>query len=553
MTRQNTPRMGVAVLATVVLFAFCGTARVTADFIFGTPKNCGPTINTVYGEHIGSVSPDGLTLYFSDGGPFPARPSGYGSGDIWVTTRETLDSPWGEPHNLSPLVNTAVAEALPSISADGLSLYFIRVSGPGDEDIYVTTRPSLDAAWTLPMDLGGEINSTYRDYFPHISVDGLTLHFCSHRSGNGDLYTATRKRLDEPFGSPVPIGVPINTEGEEETCPWISPDGCTLFFTSMGPEGYDIFMSRRLSQDHPWDEPVNLGLPVSTPGGESGTSVTADGSRFFFHGGHGGIGFGSTDIWEAEVCPIVDFNSDGKVDSRDASILVDHWLQDEPLCDIGPMPWGDGIVDIEDLLVLAEYLEPGYRCVARWKLDESEGTAAYDSVGENDGYVFGDATWQPEAGRVNGALELDGVDDYVTTDFVLDPAAAPFRVLVWVKGGAPGQTIVAQSPGSGLGSIWLGTDPSDGTLMTELMLPQPALSSPAVVTGDQWHEVTLEWDGKRRHVYVDAEEVAVDEIDLVKIQCNGWLNIGAAGPAESETFWSGLIDDVRIESRTPKP
>jgi len=37
-------------------------------------------------------------------------------------------------------------------------------------------------------------------------------------------------------------------------------------------------------------------------------------------------------------------------------IMIEHWLTDEPLCDIGPMPWGDGIVDIEDLVVLAEHL-----------------------------------------------------------------------------------------------------------------------------------------------------------------------------------------------------
>ena len=25
---------------------------------------------------------------------------------------------------------------------------------------------------------------------------------------------------------------------------------------------------------------------------------------------------------------------------------MEHWETDEPSCDIGPMPWGDGIVDI---------------------------------------------------------------------------------------------------------------------------------------------------------------------------------------------------------------
>jgi len=36
--------------------------------------------------------------------------------------------------------------------------------------------------------------------------------------------------------------------------------------------------------------------------------------------------------------------------------MVDHWGSDEQLCDIGPMPWGDGVVDVQYLIVLAEHL-----------------------------------------------------------------------------------------------------------------------------------------------------------------------------------------------------
>ena len=53
---------------------------------------------------------------------------------------------------------------------------------------------------------------------------------------------------------------------------------------------------------------------------------------------------------------IVDFNGDGIVDSADVSLMIDYWGTDEPLYDIGPMPWGDGVVDVQDLIVLAEHL-----------------------------------------------------------------------------------------------------------------------------------------------------------------------------------------------------
>ena len=62
------------------------------------------------------------------------------------------------------------------------------------------------------------------------------------------------------------------------------------------------------------------------------------------------------DLWQAPIIPIVDLNSDGIVDSADMVIMVDNWGTDNSLCDIGPMPWGDGVVDVEDLIVLAEHL-----------------------------------------------------------------------------------------------------------------------------------------------------------------------------------------------------
>ncbi|HUU18856.1 MAG TPA: hypothetical protein VMW72_17020 [Sedimentisphaerales bacterium] len=56
------------------------------------------------------------------------------------------------------------------------------------------------------------------------------------------------------------------------------------------------------------------------------------------------------------VWAIPDFNSDGVVDSADMCIMVDYWHTDEPSCDIAPPPYGDGIVDVQDLIVLAEHL-----------------------------------------------------------------------------------------------------------------------------------------------------------------------------------------------------
>ena len=52
---------------------------------------------------------------------------------------------------------------------------------------------------------------------------------------------------------------------------------------------------------------------------------------------------------------------------------------------------------------------------------------------------MGEAVWQSHGGQVDGALQLDGIDDYIDTHFELNPAETVFSVIAWIKGGAPGQ------------------------------------------------------------------------------------------------------------------
>jgi hypothetical protein len=252
--------------------------------------------------------------------------------------------------------------------------------------------------------------------------------------------------------------------------------------------------------------------------------------------------------------PILDFNGDGIIDSADMCIMVDHWGEDYSMCDIGPTPWGDGIVDFRDLVVLSKYWLTDSRLIAHWKLDETEGTIAYDSIGSNDGTLNGEPNWQPTAGKVDGALKLDGTDNYISTDFVLNPVSGSFSVFVWVKGGAPGQVIISQAnriAGRFIhpGSTWLGTDPSEGKLMTNLMDAYfPPLESESVVTDGQWHHVRLAYDLDEfhRYLYVDGVEVAKDTDIVGGASSDGGLYIGAGKDLDTASFFSGLIDDVRI-------
>ena len=117
----------------------------------------------------------------------------------------------------------------------------------------------------------------------------------------------------------------------------------------------DLWMARRKNASDPFGPAVRLPDHVNSAYGEWGPCLSPDGSTLYFssnrHGNHKDF-----DIYQVPIIPIVDFNGDGIVDSADMCLMVDHWGTDEPLCDIGPMPWGDGIVDVQDLIVLAEHL-----------------------------------------------------------------------------------------------------------------------------------------------------------------------------------------------------
>ena len=347
-------------ISLTLVLALCMVVK--ADFTFGEPTNLGPTVNNSANEWGPSISADGLWLFFASD-----RPGGHGNYDIWMTERQTSErNPegyWIEPVNLGPTVNSSSTEYDPSISSDGLSLFFWsdRPDGYGSRDLLVSTRVTTNAPWGDPVNLGPIINSSFAEVGPDISSDGLELYFvCLDKPGGYgqyDIWMAERDTIDDYWGAPTILGPSVNSSAREGG-PSISADGLSLFFFSDRPGSYgvrDIWVTRRSTKAGPWGTPVNLGPTVNNSARNLVPDTSSDGCMLFFTSDRPG-GVGNFDLYQAPIIPIVDLNSDGIVDADDMCIMVYHWGTDNSLCDIGPMPWGDGVVDVEDLIVLAEHL-----------------------------------------------------------------------------------------------------------------------------------------------------------------------------------------------------
>ncbi|MHC4353122.1 MAG: protease inhibitor I42 family protein, partial [Planctomycetota bacterium] len=225
-------------------------------------------------------------------------------------------------------------------------------------------RESTADEWGTPVNLGPAINTSEFEEAASISPDGLVLIWDSDRPGGfgeSDIWMSTRSTRDEPWGPPVNLGPNINTQDLEATA-FLSADGGTLFFTawprSQGYGDFDIWMARKSNDANDWDAPVNLGPIINTEYSEYCPSISSDGTTLYFSDMPlpRPDGFGFEDLWQASIIPVVDLNADGFVDAADMCIIVDNWGTDNSLCDVGPMPWGDGTVDVEDLIVLAEHL-----------------------------------------------------------------------------------------------------------------------------------------------------------------------------------------------------
>lgn len=236
-------------------------SKLLPDGSWGPSYNLGPPVNTEENEGSVSISTDGQFIFFAA---------------CNRSKRHTLQGQegLGSPREIYP----------------GCDLYFSRLEGD---------------KWSIPRHLGETINSREWESTPSLSFDGLTIYFSSTRQGGfggSDIW----KSYWTPSGFSVPInlGPTINTAGNEQT-PFIHPDNQTLYFSSNGRAGmggFDFYYSRTNDSGN-WQEPINLGYPINTNGDEKGLLVNRDGTVAYFSSADRPEGLGGVDIYQFDLYP----------------------------------------------------------------------------------------------------------------------------------------------------------------------------------------------------------------------------------------------------------
>ena len=113
---------------------------------WGTPKSLGTTINTIFDEDYGYVTLDGKTLYFASNGH-----NTMGGYDIFVSTRATVNDAWSVPKNMGYPINSPYDDFMFMPSLNDEEAYFIsnRRSPTGGYSLYKINMPKPPKPLTI--------------------------------------------------------------------------------------------------------------------------------------------------------------------------------------------------------------------------------------------------------------------------------------------------------------------------------------------------------------------------------------------------------------------
>jgi hypothetical protein len=206
--------------------------------------------------------------------------------------------------------------------------------------------------------------------------------------------------------------------------------------------------------------------------------------------------------------------------------------------------------------------------VAWWKLDETSGSTAYDSSGNNyHATIYGDPVWRtgsPHGG--SGYLDFDGNGDYMDANYISGgdiELPDVYTVTLWFKSEGPGQennrdmfSAVGINEGHGLLLELRGNDTPAGRIRYIHRSPVQGtgtynenLYTPAGYNDNKWHHIAVQRASGGRYIYIDGVDVnsTTDPRDGFDKPLR--VMFGALRPGLLQRYWDGGIDDVRIYDR----
>jgi outer membrane protein OmpA-like peptidoglycan-associated protein len=264
-------------------------------------ENLGDRVNSSYDDLGPIISADGKTIYFARqnvagnvGGESDAE-------DIWYSNFEK--GLWGFARNMGKPINSTGPDNLVAVGADNNTMLFKLPDG-------LAFRYRSENGWTDFEKMNIEIENESSHFVGSLASDGHTLIFSAMMKSNlyydsrceeNDLYVSFLDSIGN-WSKPLNLGSSINTPGEESS-PFLSPDGKTLYFATNGRPGYgdlDIVISQRAGDGWTeWNEPLNIGPIINSSSFDAYYTIPAAGNYAYLVSYAGG--YGKADIFRVKL------------------------------------------------------------------------------------------------------------------------------------------------------------------------------------------------------------------------------------------------------------
>jgi hypothetical protein len=187
-------------------------------------------------------------------------------------------------------------------------------------------------------------------------------------------------------------------------------------------------------------------------------------------------------------------------------------------------------------------------------------TADDQTANDNKATLYNNPIWQ-SGGRIGGALQFDGIDDYARTPAPNNSStklqlSGDYTISVWVKPNATQKAwagIVSKTDPTGMDNHW--TLQFDNTTPRKLIIYHPSanwytgITINDLIAGGAWHHIAVVRSSSTMKAYLDGTAYPTGSLENNPKAGNGHLNIGADRTASSSYVYGGLIDDVRIYNR----
>lgn len=274
-------------VAIILLSAAVGsaTAGEPAAYLGQTPPGTDPklfapgVVSTGMFERDIAISPDGGEIYFTV--------AGYRYAYSAISVVRRVDGAWKAPE-VASFSGSGGGDGEPCLAPDGSRMLFYSTRPhpgsalPAPNDLWSAAR--APDGWSAPVPLGPPVNTDGSEYFPSLARDG-TLYFTRQPKGERSHFIYRSRLVDGRYGEPEKLPAPLNAAPQQFNA-FIAPDQSYLVVCIAGrPDslgGTDYYVSFH-NADGTWTEPANLGPRINTAGdGEYSPYVSPDGKYFFF-------------------------------------------------------------------------------------------------------------------------------------------------------------------------------------------------------------------------------------------------------------------------------